>query len=117
MFHDILGHESWDNPDGTRNSAGCPDTDPWCLQNTTADTVAIQNMQSYVYWSGTEDARYTGYAWGFYTGVGSQGGYGKDVEIYAWAVRSGDVAAVPIPAAAWLFGSGLLGLIGVARRK
>lgn len=27
------------------------------------------------------------------------------------------VAAVPIPAAAWLFGSGLLGLIAVARRK
>ena len=26
-------------------------------------------------------------------------------------------AVVPIPAAAWLFGSGLLGLIGMARRK
>ena len=28
-----------------------------------------------------------------------------------------DVSTVPVPAAAWLFGSGLLGLIGVARRK
>ena len=28
-----------------------------------------------------------------------------------------EVAAVPVPAAVWLFGSGLLGLIGVARRK
>lgn len=27
------------------------------------------------------------------------------------------VSAVPVPAAAWLFGSGLLGLIGVAKRK
>lgn len=27
------------------------------------------------------------------------------------------VNAVPVPAAAWLFGSGLLGLVGVARRK
>lgn len=27
------------------------------------------------------------------------------------------VTAVPVPAAVWLFGSGLLGLIGVARRK
>jgi len=27
------------------------------------------------------------------------------------------VSAVPIPAAAWLFGSGLLGLLGLARRK
>ena len=34
---------------------------------------------------------------------------------------SGDLAfelnAVPIPAAVWLFGSGLIGLIGIARRK
>lgn len=28
-----------------------------------------------------------------------------------------DVSAVPVPAAVWLFGSGLLGLIGAARRK
>lgn len=28
-----------------------------------------------------------------------------------------EFSAVPVPAAAWLFGSGLLGLIGVARRK
>lgn len=29
----------------------------------------------------------------------------------------GAVSAVPVPAAVWLFGSGLLGLVGVARRK
>ncbi len=28
-----------------------------------------------------------------------------------------EVSAVPVPAAVWLFGSGLLGLVGVARRK
>ena len=28
-----------------------------------------------------------------------------------------DMPAVPVPAAAWLFGSGLIGLVGVARRK
>ena len=28
-----------------------------------------------------------------------------------------DVAAVPVPAAVWLFGSGLIGLVGIARRK
>jgi hypothetical protein len=28
-----------------------------------------------------------------------------------------EVSAVPVPAAVWLFGSGLLGLIGIARRK
>ena len=30
---------------------------------------------------------------------------------------SDNVGVVPLPAAAWLFGSGLLGLVGVARRK
>ena len=29
----------------------------------------------------------------------------------------GSVSAVPVPAAAWLFGTGLLGIVGVARRK
>ena len=28
-----------------------------------------------------------------------------------------EVSAVPVPAAAWLFGSGLIGLVGLARRK
>lgn len=32
-------------------------------------------------------------------------------------VLKASVEAVPVPAAAWLLGSGLLGLIGVARRK
>ena len=38
--------------------------------------------------------------------------------LYAWAGRDGDVlVVVPIPAAVWLFGCGLIGLIGVARRR
>lgn len=39
---------------------------------------------------------------------------------YAWAGGTGafsvDVAPVPIPAAVWLFGSGLIGLVGVRRK-
>ncbi len=34
-----------------------------------------------------------------------------------WDVDSFTVSAVPVPAAVWLFGSGLLGLLGVSRRK
>jgi len=39
-----------------------------------------------------------------------------------WAAAPGDfdyfnVTAVPVPAAVWLFGSGLLGLVGIAKRK
>lgn len=37
---------------------------------------------------------------------------------YAWAIRGDGVGSmVPIPAAAWLFGSGLLGLLAVKRRR
>ncbi|HFD32315.1 MAG TPA: VPLPA-CTERM sorting domain-containing protein [Gammaproteobacteria bacterium] len=41
----------------------------------------------------------------------------KTSSFFGWAVQTGDVSAVPVPAAAWLFGSGLLGLVGAARRK
>jgi hypothetical protein len=34
-----------------------------------------------------------------------------------YLVRDKNLSAVPVPAAVWLFGSGLLGLVGVARRK
>jgi hypothetical protein len=42
--------------------------------------------------------------------------YGEGDSVYVWPVADGD-PFVPIPPAAWLFGSGLLGLIGIARRK
>lgn len=40
-------------------------------------------------------------------------------EFKAWAVRDGDVAAtvVPVPAAVWMFSSGLLGLLGLNRKR
>jgi len=31
--------------------------------------------------------------------------------------KLGEITVVPVPAAVWLFGSGLIGLVGVARRK
>lgn len=41
----------------------------------------------------------------------------KELVNLTWAVRSGDVAVVPAPAALWLFSSGLAGLFGLAKRK
>ena len=72
------------------------------------------------YWSATESAINTAGAWDFFFAVGSQGTGYKTESKYAWAVRDGDVYAastVPVPAAAWLFASGLLGLIGFAKRQ
>ena len=36
---------------------------------------------------------------------------------FDYASLNGTVSAVPVPAAIWLFGSGLLGLVGISRRK
>lgn len=76
------------------------------------------NIQSSYYWSATEYAPDTSRAWNFNFYSGTQDFTPKTYAgYYAWAVHSGDVAVVPLPATAWLLGSGLLGLIGVARRK
>ena len=77
----------------------------------------FSNVQAYGYWSATEYAPNTLNAWRFYMNYGRQGTSRVVLDFYAWAVQSGDVSAVPVPAAVWLFGSGLLGLIGVARCK
>ena len=75
------------------------------------------NVQSNPYWSGTEYAPVTDGAWVFNFSIGFQSNGFKDSSIYALAVRSGDVAAVPVPAAVWLFGSALAGLGWMRRRK
>ena len=68
-----------------------------------------------------------GDAAGLYGGVGSIGGiilsggtgftgdFTTDFSGSGTAVA--DVAPIPLPAAVWLFGSGLLGLVGVSRRR
>lgn len=57
-------------------------------------------------------------------GAGVLSGHGFDSTNVTWSFSaesatsySMTVTAVPVPAAAWLFGSGLIGLISVARRK
>ncbi len=79
-------------------------------------------LRPHSYWSGTEYAPNTSLAWNFafdsgyqypdqksYTGPGT-------AESNAWAVRPGDIALVPVPGAAWLFG-GALAVLGAVRRR
>ena len=81
------------------------------------DVGLIDNLQSNMYWSGLEYAPSTGDAWYFYPRYGSQGAARKNYEFsYAWAVRPGDVAAVPEPETYALMLAGL-GLLGVAARR
>jgi len=77
----------------------------------------FSNIQSDFYWSATEFAFNTSAAWAFGFKDGQQYEYDKTDTWYTWAVHAGDVAPVPLPAAVWLFGTGLLGLMGITRRK
>lgn len=78
----------------------------------------FSNVQSYLYWSATEFSISPDFfAYEFNMGNGDQQRTYKTDNLSTWAVQSGDVSAVPVPTAAWLFGSGLIGLIGIARRK
>ncbi|MDP8568973.1 Lcl domain-containing protein [Methylophilus aquaticus] len=81
------------------------------------DTATFDNEQASVYWSGAEYARDSRYAYNFDTSIGHQYDDDKSYLFYAWAVSPGQISAVPAPPAAWLFGSGLLGVAGFARRK
>lgn len=67
------------------------------------------------YWTGTEYNLRDAWSFDFPNGV--QQTNIKFTEQNAWAVRDGDVGLVPVPSAVWLFGSGLIGLIGIAKRK
>jgi hypothetical protein len=113
LFYVTLGNKAYYDA-----SAVGPQAD-WGLSN----TGNFSNILSYRYWSSTEYALNSNYAWYFYFGYGDQHVYIKPDSSYAWAVHDGDVgtpiatSAVPLPASVWLLSSGLLGLLGVSRKK
>ena len=103
-----LGHLFYEELGGTANQSITTSTDP--------DLALFSNIGTDAhYWSSTPYIVLNDHHYAFPFGRGDQGALlsGPD---YVWAVRLG-TSAVPLPAALWLFGSGLLGLIGIARRK
>lgn len=71
-------------------------------------------------WFNTLSFGSSSYAWALDIGDeygGVQTERAISLEFYAWAVRDGDIAAVPLPATIWLFGSGFFSLIGMRKNN
>jgi hypothetical protein len=110
LFYDSLGNLAFYDTSGNSPQSG------WGLTNTGPFT----NLQSLNYWSDSSSNYYilpNAVAADFASGLGAFE-TGNNTNLYALAVHDGDIVAsvVPIPAAVWLFGSGL-GLLGWVRRK
>jgi len=90
----------------------------YCLTN----TGPFSNM-GYEYWTGTQvvaDGQVFDDAWYFrFTSGWQEFGFGNTDGVHysnAWAVRDGDISAVPLPAVGWLLAPAL-GLIGWKKAK
>tara|TARA_B110000503_G_scaffold109789_1_gene164323 strand:- start:166 stop:876 length:711 start_codon:yes stop_codon:yes gene_type:complete len=119
-----LGHMFWNNLGNNSVVGSILSNMSFTDAKPGGGTESFLNVQNYAYWNGEEYAPDTREAWAFYTLNGGQDHNWKRFSAYIWAVRDGDVSVagrrpygtVPVPAAAWLFGTALLGLL-VARRK
>lgn len=103
-----MGHLYYEELSGTIDhpisESGDPDLDLF---------VNIHDSTSVNYWS--SQVQPWGEPYGFHFLNGGTN-YGSDTnQWYAWAVHDGDI--VPIPSALYLFASGLIGLVGVAKRR
>ena len=107
MYYINLGNISPYTSEG--NSCNCP----WGLSN----KGPFSNLVSGAFWP-EEAIVYPGTnSLLFFNLVGgSQAGQAADAPGFAWAVRDGDVMSAPIPGAAWMLGTGLLGMIGLRRK-
>ena len=79
------------------------------------NTQDFANLEETWYWSGTAENHYN--AWIFDMDSGYQMSDSKAGGYPVLAVRSEEVSVVPVPGALWLLGSGLIGLLGIARMR
>jgi hypothetical protein len=111
LYYDTLGNLAlYDTSGNPQAGGGLKNTGPFSIWTTAG------------YWTGLDYALNIDNAWLFDLPGGAQDGRLVDKRSgvpYAWPVHDGDVgtAIVPLPAAVCLFGSGLVGLAGISRRK
>jgi len=104
-----MGHLFYTELGGTAGNSILTSGDP--------DLALFHNIQvDFPYLSSTINAPGSTGVWVFGFDNGNEFGNLQSAPEYVWVVRTGDVAAVPVPAALWLFGSGLIGILGFMRR-
>ncbi len=107
MFYNTLGNKGYCAVSSSLTSCQTPQAG-WGLTN----SGPFSNLND-LYWSGEAI---------FYFGYGVQHSSSGFAAMYAWAVHDGDIgvatqSVVPVPPAIWLFGSGLVGLFSLVKRK
>ena len=111
MFYNNLGYLGLKDANGNQRESG------YGVQNNDNNgaSVSVENLQSSAYWLADEHS--LNIAWAFATDNGYQGIRYGNTSGYSWAVRTGDVNLhpMPVPEAAWLFGMGLISLVGMKR--
>ena len=123
MFFVTLGNVSYRSPSsGTGPQPGWADP---------SNTGPFSNLVTFYYWSSSNivnpslncfddvNRRLGLCAWYFDFKYGEQAEYSQTYSSLSWAVHSGDIGVattVPLPPAAWLFGSGLLAFIRIVKR-
>ena len=102
------------------NCSGSPMGHLYYVDGITTDMPGLFSNLKTDYFYGNEWSHSSDYVWTFgFSGSGYQGVGWKLFPYHVMVARPGDVplTTVPIPPAVWLFGSGLVGLIGTAGRK
>ncbi len=113
LFYVSLGNKAFVDSNGQVQSDYGLFDDP----NNPNDESLFANFQDSFYWLADSHANSTGDAWRFKLTNGLQDYGKKSFLLYSLVVRDGDVAAVPLPGAAWLFGTALIGMIFSKRRS
>ena len=114
LFYEELGETGYYDTSGNTQSG-------WNMSLTNkGDFENIRTpMWNINYWTGTGTEYVSDpedWAWSSDFIYGGQGLGHKDTAYFAMAVREIQVSTVPVPAAVWLLGSGLLGLVGIRRK-